>query len=224
MRPAFFIPMRDLKLNIKTHLDRADLRAVVTLAREERQVLSQLVRLAYDKETLVGRRAIEAIGMIARDRSDADHPVFRELIRKLLWSLSDESGGIGWSAPEILGEIVSADTEHFHDIVPLIAQVFTIEERVFRAGVLYALWRIAQADPGASQAYLHLAIQGLYDPEPLVRVYGLMMLDALKGVLTPDQERAVRVHKDKLADDNAEVWLYESGAFQNHTVGEIAQK
>jgi hypothetical protein len=57
------------------------------------------------------------------------------------WSLSDESGGIGWSAPELIGEIVCADPRRFADIVPLIADVYAIEEDVFRPGVLYAFSR-----------------------------------------------------------------------------------
>src|SRR5512141_1790827 len=105
--------MRVLKSTIRSFLERNDLAAVVGLARTEHQVLSQLVRFAYDKETLIGRRAIEAIGRVARDRMEADYAVFREMVRKQLWSLSDESGGIGWAAPEIIGEIVSADTARF---------------------------------------------------------------------------------------------------------------
>ena len=63
-----------------------------------------------------------------------DLDFLRETCRKLVWSLSDESGGIGWSAPEILGEIVSADPKRFKDFIPLMASVYEIEEDVFRGG------------------------------------------------------------------------------------------
>ena len=51
-----------LKKNILSALGANDLDAVVSLAASDRKVLSRLVRLAYDKETLVGWRAIKAIG------------------------------------------------------------------------------------------------------------------------------------------------------------------
>jgi len=31
----------------------------------------------------------------------------RVIMRRLMWSLNDESGGIGWGAPEAMGEIMA---------------------------------------------------------------------------------------------------------------------
>ena len=76
-------------------LESNDLDAVVSLAQKSRKALSLLVRMAYDKETLVGWRAIKAAGRIAKALAKIDHEFLRITIRKLLWSLSDESGGIG---------------------------------------------------------------------------------------------------------------------------------
>src|SRR5512147_1025466 len=98
-----------LKKTILHALESNELGAIASLAEKDRKVLSQLVRLAYDKETLVGWRAIRAVGLAARALVKTDREFLRDTCRKLLWSLSDESGGIGWSAPEMLGEIVSSD-------------------------------------------------------------------------------------------------------------------
>ncbi len=215
---------RHLKEKLVKSLEENDLDAVLVSADEDKQVLSALVRLAYDKETLVGRRAIEAIGVIARDRIGTDYPVFREMVRKQLWSLSDESGGIGWSAPEIIGEIVSADTARFKDIIPLIAEVYSIEEKVFRPGVLCALYRIAQADAAAVKPYLPLAIRGLTDGDPQVRIYSLLLLDALKDVESRAEIETVRMQVQNILKDRAEVWLYMLGAFRNVMIGECAQE
>ena len=60
--------MRDLKKTIPSFSSRTISRLLLLLHGSERRVLGQLVRIAYDKETLVGWRAIEAVGMIAGDR------------------------------------------------------------------------------------------------------------------------------------------------------------
>ena len=86
--------MQGLKQKIHNTLEINDLEAVVSFAKENRKVLSLLVRSAYDKESLVGWRAIKAIGLAARALVKTDYKFLRELVRKLLWSLSDESGGI----------------------------------------------------------------------------------------------------------------------------------
>ncbi len=54
--------------------------------------------------------------------------------------MTDESGGIGWSAPEMLGEIVRANPFEYCDLVPLIWHCQ--DEDLFRAGALWGLYRL----------------------------------------------------------------------------------
>jgi len=103
--------MKSLKLFVQAALESNDLDAIVTSTKNDKKTISQLVRLAYDKDTLVGWRAIKAAGLAARELVKTAPDFLRETCRKLLWSLTDESGGIGWSAPELLGEIVCADVK-----------------------------------------------------------------------------------------------------------------
>jgi hypothetical protein len=219
-----FILMRDLRKKLFSALEANALPEILIMAKENHQVLSQLVRLAYDKETLVGWRAIKAIGSIARELVQAEYPLLRELVRKLLWSLSDESGGIGWSAPEIIGEIVNADTVRFRDVVPLIAEVYSIEEKVFRPGVVYALYRISQADPAVVSPHVDLAMKALGDQDPLVRVYALKLLRELQNVLTNEKKNAFLAVRNKMSHDMAEVWIFEQDAFKNVMVADLAKK
>jgi len=205
-------------------LEKNDLETVLTLALQDRKVLSVLVRLAYEKETLIGWRAIIAVGRVAglfvRDQYD----FLRETVRKLLWSLSDESGGIGWSAPEMLGEIVSADPKRLADIVPLIAQVYSIEEAVFRPGVLYALKRIAETDRAAVRPFQMLVVHGLSEQDPLARVHALELVRMLKNEFIPENLEAVRVHLEVLVQDKAEAWVYRNEGFIAVEVGELAEE
>ncbi len=150
---------------IQGHLEANNLDAIVQLARKDYKTVSQLIRLSYDKESLVGWRAILAVGMIARDMVRRDPEFLRETCRKLLWSLSDESGGIGWSAPELLGEIVSADPHIFSDLIPLIATVYDIEGGAFREGTVYALTRIAEERPDLVAQYQKIIISSLVDAD-----------------------------------------------------------
>jgi len=143
--------MKIARHKIIAALESNDLESVAAMAKEHRNVLSLLARLAYDKETLTGWRAIKAVGRAARVLLPIDYPFLHETVRKLLWSLSDESGGIGWSSPEMLGEIVCTDPHKFSDIIPLIAEVYDIEETHFRPGVLYALTNLGVA--GALDAF-----------------------------------------------------------------------
>jgi len=218
-----------LKKNILSALGSNDLDAVVSLAAGDRTVLSRLVRLAYDKDTLNGWRAIMAIGLVARGMITTDLDFLRETCRKLVWSLSDESGGIGWSAPEILGEIVSTDPKRFKDFIPLMASVYEIEEDVFRGGVLFALGRIAESAPELSASYQKIIISSLTDKDPIVKVRGLELVGLLwtcgMHSTTWSREYGERIIAavQNLRMDKGEAWIYRGDSFISAVVGEEAE-
>jgi hypothetical protein len=218
------------KKNILSALESNDLDAVVSLAAGDRKVLSRLVRLAYDKETLIGWRAIRAVGLVARVRVKSDYEFLRETCRKLLWSLTDESGGIGWSAPEMLGEIVSADPVRFRDIIPLIASAYEVEEDVFLAGVLYSLARIAETAPELAAPYQKIIIMSLADRDPLVRVRGIGLIRLLRpwvqsnGIWSREFCERITLSLDKLKSDSGEAWVYQGDNFTSLQVGDEARK
>ena len=191
--------------------------------------MSQLVRMAYDKETLAGWRAIKAVGLASKELVRTDYEYLRETVRKLLWSLSDESGSIGWSAPELLGEIVSADPKRFSDIIPLIAQVYEVEEEVFRPGVVYALTRIAETAPEQVAVYQKIAIMSLADKNPLVKIYGLELVERLwqtvfrKNLWSSEYRRRVMDLVKNTNLDQGEEWVYKNDGFIRLEVGEVAK-
>ncbi len=212
--------MQNLKQQLCVALSSNDFQTVVDHAKESRRTLSLLVRLAYDKDTLIGWRAIKAVGVIAREMVKTNYDFLRETIRKLRWSLSDESGGIGWSAPELIGEIVCADPRRFADIVPLIADVYAIEEDVFRPGVLYAFSRIAESAPDLVVPYSDIIKAALNDKNALVRFYALETIGKLKGMSGLSIATDVI---EKLKHDNSEIWVYQGDAFINVVVGDTAR-
>jgi len=221
--------MIDLRKTLSEALSNNDLDGVTALARQNRRVLSTLVRLAYDKNTLVGWRAIMATGLAAREMITTDLEFLRETCRKLIWSLSDESGGIGWSAPELLGEIASADPKRFKDFIPLVASVYEIEEDVFRAGVLFAIGRIALSAPELAAPYQKIIISSLADRDPLVKVRGLELIGLFwsygKSSTFWSQEYGDRIIAaiQNLRMDKGEAWIYRGDNFTSVLVGEEAQ-
>jgi hypothetical protein len=221
--------MHSLKQSILHALESNDLDAVVSLVKDNRRALTILVRISYDKETLAAWRAIKAVGRAAKELVKTDYEFLRETVRKLLWSLSDESGGIGWSAPELLGEIVSADPERFSDIIPLIAQVYEVEEEVFRPGVVYALARIAEIAPEQVAVYQKIAMMSLADKNPLLKIYGLELVERLwqiairKNLWSPEYRRRVMSLIESISQDHGVAWLYKNDGFISYEVGEISE-
>jgi len=213
----------ELKQRLVQALESNDNETVRTLALQSRKMFSVLVRLAYDKTTLIGWRSIRATGHVASLYVKNNYDFLRDAIRKLLWSLSDESGGIGWSAPEILGEIVSADPGKMSDVIPLIADIFSMEERVFRPGVLYALKRIGETKPEAVVPFESLVMRGLLEQDPLSRIYALELVQILKKKFSPGDFREIISLIENLRRDKSVAWIYRNDSFNDLEVSEMAE-
>ncbi|MCX7793083.1 MAG: HEAT repeat domain-containing protein [Thermodesulfovibrionales bacterium] len=133
-----------MKEKIKEYLLKRDFDKLLELG-EPSKVVRALVSLSYDKTSEIAWRSIEAIGrivaIVAKERAEFG----KDLLRRLLWSIRDEAGGIGWSSPEIIGEIVRNDPERYRDI-PKILWSF-MDEEFLRKGILWAMGRIGEVSP-----------------------------------------------------------------------------
>jgi hypothetical protein len=218
------------KRTVQQALETNDLEKIDALVQQDRKVLSLLIRIAYDKDTLAGWRAIKAIGRAAQTLAKIDPECLRETARRLLWSLSDESGGIGWSAPEILGEIISADPEKFADFIPPLTAVYDVEERVFKAGVVYALARIAEQAPGQITGYQKIIISSLVDKDALVKIYALQLVKQLWGIenletIWSDAYRLKVISSiQAMKNDKSVEWIYVNNDYLDIEVGEMSIK
>ena len=96
---------------------------------------------------MIAWRAIEAFGAAGAQIADRDPEFVRGHLRRLLWLLSDESGGIGWRAPELLGEALYRRPGQFAEFMPILASLLDMEPEDaarFRAGWLWAVGRVAE--------------------------------------------------------------------------------
>jgi HEAT repeat protein len=159
--------------------------AIVELAGRKKRVLSFLTALTYDPDPLINWRAIEAIGLAAGRMADDDPEFVRIHLRRLLWLLNDESGGIGWHAPEAMGEIVRNRPDQFAEYILIIISLFDMEEEdvvKFRPGILWAIGRLGQVMPNAVKPAIPWIIPCLDNSDPQTRGMAVWCLGQLGAV------------------------------------------
>ena len=128
--------------------------------------------------------------------------------------MGEESGGIGWSSPELLGEIVTGDPDAFNDIVPILWSFR--DEDMFRAGILWAMGRIAVIRPDLVVFTLPDLPGMLEDKNPAVRGYTIWLM----GVLDPGGSCNQQI--PRFLGDSGPVPFYREGKLVERTVAEIA--
>lgn len=205
-----------LKSRIKKFLELKSFDDIVKISYEDKRVISALISLSYNKDDVQSWRAIEAIGFIARNLLKDRVDILRDTIRKLFWSMTDESGGIGWSAPEMIGEIVSSSPDDFIDIIPILWSYR--EEEMFRPGVVWAMGRIADVSPDLVKFILNDLRHLIEDKNPAVRGYAALVMGKLFEKTM--EEENLR----KLLDDSTSIMLYSDGELQYKTVRDLAEK
>lgn len=206
----------DLKGRIKNALKMRSYKEIAEIAKRDKGVIRRLISLTYDKEDVMSWRAIEAIGIVAAElfkhRMDV---VVRDTIRRLLWSMGEESGGIGWSAAEMLGEIIRSNPDEFSDIIPIVWSFR--DEEMFRAGTVWAMGRIAEVRPDRVDFILNDLGPMLADSNPFVRGYAVWVVGILKAQsLLPDAQ--------KLLSDQSIINFYRNGEIIKMSVGEIVKE
>jgi hypothetical protein len=171
-----------------------------------------LNRLLFERDTLLRWRAVEAMGALADRLAGEDPEAVRVILRTLLWTINEESGGIGWSAPECIGEIVYRRPAMFGEFAPVI--IAQAEEEMLRRGVLWAAGRIAQSGPDLVREAAGDLAAYLEDPDPVVRGYAVRFLHMIG-------ERPDARHRH-LLEDSAKVPLYEEGRLYETRVADLA--
>ena len=72
-----------------------------------RKAVNPLFSFLYHSDDLIRWHAVSAMGLVVSDLADNDMESARIVMRRLIWNLNDESGGIGWGSPEAMGETMA---------------------------------------------------------------------------------------------------------------------
>ena len=117
-----------------------------------KQVVNPLILFLQDREEDVKWRAVAAIGRVVSDLAGRDMESARVVMRRLMWSLNSESGGIGWGSAEAMGEIMACHERLAEEYASFLISYIDnresfIENENLQKGVLWALGRLAHAQP-----------------------------------------------------------------------------
>jgi hypothetical protein len=206
-----------VKLQLQAWLGGAEFQKIVEAALERGRTISTLVTFTYDEDPLVRWRALDALGRCAARLCESRTEMLKNLLRRLFWLMSDESGAVAWHAPEAIGEIVRSDPPKFADFIPMTVALLDLdpEDRPpFLPGVLYALGRIGGTAPDAVKEGLPGIVEVLSDTDTQARAMAVWCLGQLR-------ERAVLLEHAELEHDQGNAVVYREGQLLPTTVGTL---
>lgn len=121
-------------------------------------LISPLRSLFLDKDQLIRWRSISAFGYTVSRIVDQDMEQARIIIRQLMWTLNDESGGIGWGSPEAMGECMALSEglcrEYGRILLSYIREDGNyLEYPELRIGALWGIMRATMKNAHVMKAY-----------------------------------------------------------------------
>ena len=205
------------KSAVRELLAKQEIAGLIEWAREDGRVIETLSVLLFEQDELLRWRAIEATGRIAGVLAGADMERVRDLLRRLLWSINDESGAAGWYAPETIGAILFNVPQLIDDFGPILASF--LREEPFERGAHWAIAKLARLRPDIYANCAEELEASLDAADPAVRAHALQALDAL------GRDSAIR-DRASLLDDEAVVELYdfETGGLTEISISTLARR
>ena len=171
-----------------------------------RKVVNPLFSFFYNSDELIRWRAVAAMGAVVSNLADHDMESARVIMRRLIWNLNDESGGIGWGSPEAMGEIMARHERlagEYHKI--LISYIMPdgnyLEHEILQRGVLWGIGRLAHARPHLVKNFADLLCPYMESPDPILR--GLAAW-AAKPICT----KRTKSFLSRLGDDNSKIKIF----------------
>jgi hypothetical protein len=186
-----------------------------------RRVINPLLSFLCSAEPQVRWRAITAAGAVVANHAKEDMESARVVMRRLMWNLNDESGGIGWGLPETMGEIMARHEGLALEYANILASYIRedgnfLEHPPLQQGVLWGLGRLGQIKPELlDEVEIHLH-PFLTSRDATLRGLAAWVMGLLGGGQR-DSEL-----KDLLGDE-AEVTIYINGTFRVCRVSDLAR-
>jgi hypothetical protein len=187
-----------------------------------RKAINPLFSFLCSLDELLKWRAVTAMGEIVDRLADADMESARVIMRRYMWQLNDESGGIGWGCPEAMGEIMARNEilagEFWCILISYIRPDGNfLEHEGLQRGALWGVGRLAHERPQllkTSVDYLH---PYMHSNDPYLRGLAAWAAGALRNKKT-------ETILNQLRNDRAKLSIFFEGQLIRCSVAELAQK
>jgi hypothetical protein len=187
-----------------------------------KQAVSPLFGFFCNRDPLVRWHAVTAMGMVTARLAEEDPESARVVLRRCMWNLNEESGGIGWGCAEAMGESLARSAAFAREYGCILLSYLDpqgnfIDHPALQEGVLWGVGRMARARPAIVAGCTRLLKPFLSDPAPALRG-----LAAWAAGATADETLTASL--EGLAGDEAPFALYEDERLGRTTVGAVVRR
>lgn len=179
-------------------------------------------------EPVIRHRAAVALGATTAAIAVQDPEAGRNIIRRFMWHLSEESGNIGWGIPEAFGESLAASpilANTYYKI--LVSRIIDLgfddnycDNDQLRRSCYWSIGRLASARPDLAEYARKWLIKGLTDKDGICRGMAAWAL----AQLPPSLAEAPALRALASAGDENECEIFENDELRLATASVLAHE
>ena len=187
-----------------------------------KKIVNGLFSFLYSQDEIIKWRAVTFMGLSVQALAGEDMESARDIVRRLMWNLNDESGGIGWGAPEAMGEILACHDGLAGEYAPILLSYADrngnyLELSMLQRGLLWGIGRFSEVRPHVVRGSKSHFFPYLESEDPGVRGHAARIV----GLIGTMEERDCL---SPLAGDNADYATYYDRRCMRCIVGETARE
>jgi len=169
--------LRAQKQIIKEWLQRPDWKSFIPKICEANMSSVGPLLSLLPSEAILQIRAANALGAVTAKIFTEHSEMARDIVRRLMWRLSEESGNIGWGVPEAFGEVLAQCAplaKEFHQILATTILDLGFDDNycdndIMRRSCYFALGRFLSIQSQYASKIRPLLRKGLSDQDALCR-------------------------------------------------------
>jgi hypothetical protein len=187
-------------------------RAIMEISRLPcRQVVNPLFSFLQSGNEKLKWGAVKAMGVVVSQLADRDMEAARVMMRRLMWNLNDESGGIGWGSPEAMGEILATHSGLAHEYAHILLSYARedgnyLEHEGLQRGLLWGIGRLSEKRPELVRGAVVFLLPYLASQDGMIRglsarIMGLLQAKEAQPMLrrlTEDESALIIMVKNHL--------------------------
>ncbi|MGM9525163.1 MAG: DVU0298 family protein [Peptococcaceae bacterium] len=208
----------DYKKIITEYIAEQNYPAIVEIGRENNARALRYVQMNIwgDYRNVQRWYAISALEALAAAYA-ADHDeIYRNVIRRAVWAMADESGNVPWAAPEMMTAVIKACPQQYGEFIKIMI-TNGLDSPMCHLGVLWSIGHLGADYLPEIEPYLKRVLKFLDKKDGELRGTAVWALKQL-------QYEPAFAKINTMADDTAEVWIYADGKLQQKTIGQIVNE
>lgn len=187
-----------------------------------RSVLNSLFSFIQSGDPILKWHAVRCFGAVVARLANEDLESARVIVRRLMWNLNDESGGIGWGSPEAMGDALSRHPVLAAEYATILLSYARkdgnyLEHEMLQRGLLWGIGRVAEGRPDFVRSAAPSLMSYLGSPDAAVRGLAARLMGLLRAPEACDELLL-------LAEDLSEISIDFQVELGKHSVKDLASE